>query len=171
MCPQFTLTHSGAIWSIAAVFVCCAALRLARFNVEMDSDDDHTVFAGLPTPAAAATIGSFALLSYFLRNEVAVVTHENFVNYDWWMQRTLPFFAIIIALLMVSRIPYPHPLTQFVRGQKSFAHLVAIVFALMVIQLMLYMIPLFCVLFVLIPPVRYAWNHLWHRRTRRESLF
>jgi CDP-diacylglycerol---serine O-phosphatidyltransferase len=171
MCPQFTLTHNGAIWSIAAVFVCCAALRLARFNVEMDADDDHTQFAGLPTPAAAATIGSFALLSYFLRNEVAVVTHENFVNYDWWMQRTLPFFAMVIAILMVSRIPYPHPLTQFVRGQKSFAQLVAIVFALMVIQLMLYMIPLFCVLFVLIPPVRYAWNHLWHRRTRRESLF
>ena len=133
MCPQFTNLHSEAIWCIAAVFACCAALRLARFNVETDSDDDHTTFAGLPTPAAAATIASFAILSYSLRNEVAVVTHENFVDYDWWMQRTLPFFAIVIAILMVSRIPYPHPLTQFVRGQRVFAQLVAIVFALMVI--------------------------------------
>ena len=48
MCPQFTSLHSEAIWSIAAVFACCAALRLARFNVEMDNDDDHTMFAGLP---------------------------------------------------------------------------------------------------------------------------
>jgi CDP-diacylglycerol---serine O-phosphatidyltransferase len=171
MCPQFTNLHNGAIWTIAAVFVCCAALRLARFNVETDSEDDHTAFAGLPTPAAAATIGSFALLSYFLRNEAAVFTHANFMKYDFWMQRTLPFFAIVIALLMVSRIPYPHPLTQFVRGQKSFAHLVAVVFALMVILLLRYAIPLVCVIFVLTPPVRYAWERVWHRRSRRESLF
>src|SRR4051812_30181306 len=45
MCPQFTNLHSEAIWSIAAVFACCAALRLARFNVETDSDDEHTTFA------------------------------------------------------------------------------------------------------------------------------
>ena len=171
MCPNFTITHNGAIWSIAAVFVCCAALRLARFNVESDSDDDHSMFAGLPTPAAAATIGSFALLSYFLRNEGNVLTHANFKIYDSWMQRTLPFIAILIALLMVSRVPYPHPLTQIIRGQKSFAHLVAVVFALLVIQLMMYMIPLFCLLFVLIPPVRYAWSHFWHRRARTETLF
>jgi CDP-diacylglycerol--serine O-phosphatidyltransferase len=172
MCPQFTNLHSEAIWSIAAVFACCAALRLARFNVETDSDDEHTTFAGLPTPAAAATIGSFAMLSYFLRNEAAVVTHEKFVVYDLWMQRILPFFAIAIAILMVSRIPYPHPLTQFLRGQRSFAQLVAIVFALMAILIVRnYAIPLLCVLFVVWPPVRYAWELAWHRRTRPESLF
>jgi CDP-diacylglycerol---serine O-phosphatidyltransferase len=171
MCPQFTSLHNDAIWSIAAVFVCCAALRLARFNVEIDSDDDHTMFAGLPTPAAAATIGSFALLSYYLRNEASLVTHENFNDYDWWMQRTVPFLAIVIAVLMVSRIPYPHPLTQFVRGQKSFAHLVAIVFALMVILIVWFAIPLLCLLFVLAPPARYFWDLARHRRTRPESLF
>ena len=72
MCPQFTSLHSEAIWSIAALFACCAALRLARFNVETDDDDDHTSFAGLPTPAAAAAIASFAILSYTLRNEVNI---------------------------------------------------------------------------------------------------
>jgi CDP-diacylglycerol---serine O-phosphatidyltransferase len=171
MCPQFTNLHNGAIWTFAAVYVCCAALRLARFNVETDSEDDHTAFAGLPTPAAAATIGSFALLSYYLRNEAADVAHANFMTYDFWMQRTLPFFALVIALLMVSRIPYPHPLTQFVRGQKSFAHLVAVVFAAMVILVLWYFIPLLCVIFVLTPPLRYAWERIWHRRTRPESLF
>ena len=172
MCPQFTNLHSEAIWSIAALFACCAALRLARFNVESDSDDDHTSFAGLPTPAAAAAIASFAILSYSLRNEVAVVTHENFDLYDRWMQRLLPLFAIVISVLMVSRIPYPHPLTQFVRGHRSFAQLVAIVFALMAILIVRnYAIPLLCVLFVVVPPVRFAWDHLWHRRTRQEPLF
>jgi CDP-diacylglycerol--serine O-phosphatidyltransferase len=172
MCPQFTNLHSEGIWSIAAVFACCAALRLARFNVETDTDDEHTMFAGLPTPAAAATIASFAILSYSLRNEVAVVTHENFERYDYWMQRILPLFAIVIAVLMVSRIPYPHPLTQFLRGQRSFAQVVAIVFSLVAILIVRnYAVPLLCVLFVCASPVRYAWSLLWHRRAREESLF
>jgi CDP-diacylglycerol--serine O-phosphatidyltransferase len=172
MCPQFTSLHSEAIWCIAAVFACCAALRLARFNVESDNDDDHSMFAGLPTPAAAAAIASFAILSYSLRNEVAVFTHENFASYDRWMQRLLPMFAVVISVLMVSRIPYPHPLTQFLRGQRSFAQLVAIVFSLMALLISWrYAIPLLCVLFVIIPPLRFAWHMAWHRGRQEESLF
>lgn len=172
MCPEFTYSHSDAIWSVAAVFACCAALRLARFNVETDSDDEHAIFAGLPTPAAAATIASFAVLSYSLRNEAAVLTHANFVVYDQWMQRLLPLFAVFISILMVSRLPYPHPLTQFVRGQRSFAQLIAIVFSLMVILIVWqYAIPLLCVAFVCWPPSRYTWELVWHRRHREEPLF
>jgi CDP-diacylglycerol--serine O-phosphatidyltransferase len=172
MCPQFTILHGEEIWSIAALFACCAALRLARFNVEVDSDDDHLAFAGLPTPAAAATIASFAILSYSLRNEVAVLTHENFVVYDAWMQRLLPFCAIAIAILMVSRVPYPHPLSQLVRGQSSFAHLVGVVLAILAMLIVGgYAVPLLCMLFVIIPPVRFAWNVIRHRRTSKEPLF
>jgi CDP-diacylglycerol--serine O-phosphatidyltransferase len=172
MCPQFTILHGEEIWSIAALFACCAALRLARYNVEIDSDDDHLAFAGLPTPAAAATIASFAILSYSLRNEVAVVTHENFDLYDGWMQRLLPFFAIAIAILMVSRIPYPHPLSQLVRGQSSFAHLVGIVLAIVAMLIVGgYAVPLLCVLFVLMPPLRFVWEIVRHRRTSKEPLF
>lgn len=172
MCPQFTSLHSEAVWTIAALFVCCAALRLARFNVETDDHDDHMAFAGLPTPAAAAAIASFAILSYTLRNEVNIELHAKFPLYDWWMQRLLPFFAILIAILMVSRIPYPHPLTQFLRGHHSFAHIVAIVFALVAILIVRgYAVPLLCVLFVVIPPLRYAWEVYQNRRTRDEPLF
>ncbi len=172
MCPEFTYWHRDAIWSVAAVFACCAALRLARFNVETDSDDEHATFAGLPTPAAAATIGSFAILSYSLRNESAVAFHEQFVQYDSWMQRIVPLLAIVISVLMVSRIPYPHPLTQFVRGQRTFAQLIAIVFSLMVILIVRnYAIPLLCVMFVCWPPVKYAWVHIWQRRASEETLF
>lgn len=172
MCPQFTSLHSEAIWSIAALFVCCAALRLARFNVESDDEDDHTMFAGLPTPAAAAVIASFGILSYRLRNEVTVVIHESFTKYDWWMQRLLPIFAIFIAVLMVSRIPYPHPLTQFLRGHRSFAHLVGIVFTVMAVLIVKeYAVPLLAVMFVCTPPVRFAWDLARHRRTQEEPLF
>lgn len=172
MCPQFTIVHGKEIWSIAALFVCCAAMRLARFNVESDEDDDHSSFTGLPTPAAAAVIASFALLSYALRNEQNLLIHENFPIYDWWMQRLLPMFSVVIALLMVSRIPYPHPLTQLLRGQSSFAHLVSIVFAVLAVLIVhSYAIPLLCVLFVLVPLARFAWESVRHRRATKEPLF
>jgi CDP-diacylglycerol--serine O-phosphatidyltransferase len=169
MCPQFTNLHSEGVWSIAALFVCCAALRLARFNVETDEEDDHTTFAGLPTPAAAAVIAGFAILSYRLRNEIH---HESYAGYDWWMQRLLPMFSVVIALLMVSRIRYPHPLTQFVRGHRSFAHIVGIVFGVMALSIFpAYAIPILCIVFVGGPPVRYGWEVIRHRKAKEEPLF
>ena len=55
----------------------------------------------------------------------------NFTTYDWWMQRLLPPFAVVIALLMVSRIPYPHSSPNCSAGKRTFAHIVAIVFVVM----------------------------------------
>jgi len=167
MCPQFTSVHREAIWTIAALFACCAALRLARFNVETDETDDHGVFAGLPTPAAAAVIASFAILSYTLRSEIY---HEYFAGYDWWLQRLLPIFAILLALLMVSRIPYPHVVTQLLRGQRSFAHVVAIVFTLMaLLTVRWYAIPILCFFYAVIPPLRLAWSLMRRSRDRRRA--
>ena len=40
MCPQFTYVHDQAVWIIAATYAACAALRLARFNVETTDDDE-----------------------------------------------------------------------------------------------------------------------------------
>ena len=155
MCPQFTSVHSEAVWTIAALFACCAALRLARFNVETDEDDDHGVFAGLPSPAAAAVIASWAMFSYTLRKEI---NYDNFAGYDWWLQRMLPPFAMLIALLMVSRIPYPHIITQLLKGKRSFSHLVVIVFTLMaLLTVRWYAIPILCCLYAAVPAVRYVW--------------
>lgn len=61
MCPRFTFVHDQAVWVIAAAFAACAALRLARFNVESSDDDDHLYFSGLPSPGAAAVVAGFAI--------------------------------------------------------------------------------------------------------------
>jgi CDP-diacylglycerol--serine O-phosphatidyltransferase len=168
MCPQFTELHREAIWCIAALYACCAAMRLARFNVETDEGDDHAMFEGLPSPAAAAVIASFALLTYTLRNEI---NYTVFQNFDWWLQRILPLAALAIALLMVSRIPYPHIITQLVRGQKTFPQLVAIVFVLMaLLAVRWYAVPVACTLYALAPPAAYAWRWGWRRRRRRLAL-
>jgi CDP-diacylglycerol--serine O-phosphatidyltransferase len=164
MCPQFTQVHSMAIWTIAAFYACCAAMRLARFNVETDDEDDHSSFEGLPSPAAASVIASFAIFSYKVRNESNYVDFEGF---DWWLQRLMPLVALAIALLMVSRIRYPHLVTHLIRGQKSFPQLVAMVFVIMaVLTVGEYAIPALCGLYALTPPAVHGWRWSWRRRHR-----
>ncbi|NOR85037.1 CDP-diacylglycerol--serine O-phosphatidyltransferase [archaeon] len=70
---------------VAILIVICGVYRLARFNVVKK----QKTFTGLPIPAMAAIVSSF------------VLTENVFST----MQITSIF--VIVALLMVSKIPYP----------------------------------------------------------------
>lgn len=170
MCPGFTYRHNEFVWIIAASFAACAALRLARFNVENDESDDHMHFSGLPSPAAAAGIAGFAILFYTLRREDTTLTYA--AQIDAALQIILPLFAVALALLMVSRIPYPHLVNQLLRGQRSFGHIVCILFALVAIMVIRgYAVPLLCVAFALAGPVKYVWQEYVQRKPHNEPLF
>ncbi|OUS29914.1 CDP-diacylglycerol--serine O-phosphatidyltransferase [Gammaproteobacteria bacterium 45_16_T64] len=53
---SWSLSHLGKVgWMIGFIYMACAALRLARFNVQMDTADKR-YFIGLPSPAAAAVV-------------------------------------------------------------------------------------------------------------------
>jgi CDP-diacylglycerol--serine O-phosphatidyltransferase len=172
MVPQFTYWHTGAIWIIAVVFPACAAMRLARFNVETGEEDDHLHFSGLPSPAAAASIASFAILFYTTRIESQNTGKEWLGDVDLFVQHALPFFAILVALLMVSRIPYPHVVNQLFRGQRSFGHMVGLVFALLAVMVIRgYAVPILCVLFVAVPPIRFLWQRAHQHSAETEPLF
>ncbi|HYO26036.1 MAG TPA: phosphatidylcholine/phosphatidylserine synthase [Lacipirellulaceae bacterium] len=165
MCPQFAEEWGEAIWCIAALFACCAAMRLARFNVETDEGDDHAWFEGLPSPAAASIVASCAILCYRIRSEAQL----QFEHFDWWLQRTLPPLALAAALLMVSRIAYPHAVTHTLRGKKSFPQFVGIVFALMAVwAVRWYAVPAISAAYALGPPAFHAWQ--WNGRRRQTAL-
>jgi CDP-diacylglycerol--serine O-phosphatidyltransferase len=169
MCPSFTFSHNE-VWIIAASYAACAALRLARFNVENSADDDHMQFNGLPSPAAAASIAGFALLFYELRRQGNLFIYAS--ELDNAVQTALPFFALLVALLMVSRIPYPHVVNQVFRGQRSFGHVVALLFAAVAIMsIHAYAVPLLGVLFVFWGPGRYLVHRALHRRDAEEPIF
>ena len=57
------LRYMGA-WGLSIIFlyVVCAAIRLARFNVQSQVEE-KTSFMGLPSPAAAGILTSYVLLS------------------------------------------------------------------------------------------------------------
>lgn len=169
MCPSVTHVHRE-VWIVAAAFASCAAIRLARFNVETGEDDDHLSFNGLPSPAAAASIASFAILFYSLRREGNDFLYAEEV--DRVLQIVLPFFASLVSVLMVSRIPYPHVVNQVFRGQRSVGHVVSLVFALVAVMVIRsWSVPLLCALFVLSGPIRYGWQELIQRRPHEDPLF
>jgi len=170
MCPNFTYLHREAVWVIAAAFAACAALRLARFNVETTEDDDHLTFNGLPSPAGAAAIASFAILFNTLRKEDTTLAYA--AEIDLALQTILPFFGVLVALLMVSRIPYPHVVNQALRGDRSFGHVVALLFTLVVVMVIRgYAVPIVCVAFALSGPVRYVWQEFVQRKPHEDPLF
>jgi len=171
MCPRFAFLHPKAVWVIAASFAVCAALRLARFNVETSDEDDHLHFSGLPSPAAAGSIAGFAIIFYTLltKEEPAPARAEGLYVV---LQSVLPFFAVLVGLLMVSRIPYPHIVNQVFRGEKSFSHIVKLVFALVALMVIHgYAVPLVFCAFVLGSPIRFAWERVVQRRHREEPVF
>lgn len=101
-------------WGAAFLFVICGALRLARYNVQMGSEESKA-FVGLPIPAAGTVIASLVL----------------FYNEIWgsmggrhYMLLFLPF---LLAALMVSTIRF-HGLKEIdFKSRKPFWLLVAIV--------------------------------------------
>ncbi len=171
MCPLAEVDHSRRVWIIATTFVACAAMRLARFNVETSDDtEDHLNFSGLPSPAAAASIASFAIMFYTLRKPDNALPYA--VSIDVALQTILPYFAAFVAIAMVTRVPYPHVVNQVLRGQRSFGHVVGVVFALVAIMVIKgYAVPIICCSFVFYGPVRFAWAKIMHRRQQEEPLF
>lgn len=156
--------HDRLLWVIAALFMVCVVLRLARFNVETPADDSHAWFSGLPSPAAAATVASFAIVApnasslmlpetarYWIPSEASVISV---------IRNALPLIALVLAGLMVSRIRYPHVINQMLRGRRTFHQLAQTVFVIAaVIALGELAAPLILCIFVAGSPLR----ALWHR--------
>jgi CDP-diacylglycerol--serine O-phosphatidyltransferase len=170
MCPRFTFSHHDTVWIIAASFAACAAIRLARFNVETGEEDDHLHFSGLPSPAAGAAIAGFGILFYELRREGTQLKYAG--DIDRAIETALPIFAVFVAAMMVSRIPYPHVVNQMFRGQRSFGHLVGLIFAIVAVMIIRgYSVPIICCAFVLDSPIRFVWKRLYHRRETQDPVF
>lgn len=91
-------------WFLGFIYLLCAAIRLARFNVithpllHKPGTRSNKDFVGLPVPAAAGTVAALVL---FLLNLAA---HERELQ-RWAL--VLPVLMLLIAILMVSTVRYP----------------------------------------------------------------
>jgi len=113
------------VWLAAATYISCAAIRLARFNVENEEDESaHMSFIGLPTPAAAGVIVSLVIFHQRTIPELSAENTQLYLICQNAIVYTLPFLVLAVAVLMVSRVRYPHIVNLYIKGKKPFAHLI-----------------------------------------------
>lgn len=164
--------HIRLLWAIGTLFTLCTVLRLARFNVSTDQLDSHTSFCGLPSPAAAGTIASFAIAMPALRglttDESMPATTQRVAEQSIAVVMILmPVLTFFLASLMVSRVTYPHVFNQFFRGHRTFFHLVQLIFALAAILTVHELaLPLIFCFFVFGRPTSRLWQKLTGRSTK-----
>lgn len=108
-------------WLVAFLYFACGALRLARFNVQIDNVEKN-FFQGLPIPSAAYMIAT------------AVIFHD-FLFDGLLPQRSLLVLVMVtvLALLMVSTIRYRSFKTVDFQSRRPFFSLVLVVGAIFVI--------------------------------------
>jgi CDP-diacylglycerol---serine O-phosphatidyltransferase len=127
-------------WIAAFVYVSCAALRLARFNVNT-AVVDKRYFQGLPSPAAAALVMGFIWLmtdlgitgqdtlvvlgfmeikvrwlmfALALYSGLTMVTNVPFYSFkDLNMKRSVPFAVIVLIALGIAVINIDPPTVLF----------------------------------------------------------
>ena len=116
------LTGLGKVGIAAAfVYASCAALRLARFNVQ-SSVNSGKFFIGLPSPAAAALIAGFVWSAYSLQP-------------SWFISVFTALLTAVAGWLMVSNFKYPSFKQIDLRGKVPFVVILSIVMSFVVITI------------------------------------
>ena len=83
-------------WAIALIYSVCCVLRLARFNLTKNENDQewkNNFFEGVPSPAGGLLI--LTPLIYELSD----------FSFNFSVKNFTPFLTILIALLLVSKVP------------------------------------------------------------------
>jgi CDP-diacylglycerol--serine O-phosphatidyltransferase len=116
-------------WFAAFVYCACAALRLARFNVNTTVVDKR-YFQGLPSPAAAALVGGFVWVATELGYSghglawpafainlyagLTMVTNVPFYSFkDVSMKKSVPFVVIVMIAVLIAVINIDPPTVMF----------------------------------------------------------
>lgn len=131
---QWALQDLGRLgWIPDFVYIAGAALRLARFNVNIGVVDKR-FFQGLPSPAAAAIVMSFiwvmddagfkgvsridwiewSAFGITLYAGLSMVTNAPFYSFKvWGGRRTVPFAVLIVVMLTIALVALDPPRVLF----------------------------------------------------------
>ncbi|MGB3623648.1 CDP-diacylglycerol--serine O-phosphatidyltransferase [Ketobacter sp. MCCC 1A13808] len=124
VCYSWSLSTLGKFgWMIAFVYAACAALRLARFNVQIDTADKR-YFTGLPSPAAAGVVAGIV---WFGTNQQVDVA-------DSTISFLVAAFTAFSAVMMVSNVKYNSFKQLDFKGRVPFIAILAVVLVLAVIS-------------------------------------
>lgn len=116
-------------WTMSSLFLVCAALRLARFNTDTEDDEGaHEYFQGLPSPAAAGMIAVMVILHRDLVDTYGMEMHPI-------IPTMLPLVALVLAALMISKIPYLHVAIWLFRDHRPAQFFSLLIFVIVFVLL------------------------------------
>ena len=107
-------------WMVAAIYLVCGGIRLARFNIlaQMPGKKTSGEFVGFPIPSAAGMVVSVTMLIMSLREHEKTMGAWRFV---------LPALMLILSWMMVSNVRFPTFKTVEWTLQKSVAAFATVV--------------------------------------------
>jgi CDP-diacylglycerol--serine O-phosphatidyltransferase len=157
--PAFLIHQWGLVplsrrgWLIAFLYVACAAMRLARFNIQRNVVDKR-YFAGLSSPAAAAVLTCTAFA--FPERPGAL-----------WVSAVVAAMVAAVALLMVSRLRYRSFKDIDLKRPRSYLSVLLLALAGVLIGIAdpQYALLALALAYALSGPLAYLWGLL--RRGRR----
>jgi CDP-diacylglycerol--serine O-phosphatidyltransferase len=146
-------------WLAAFLYVVCGALRLARFNVQINTVESKR-FVGLPIPAAASILASCVLLFYYLGGSGTV------------KKVSVLLLIYILAFLMISNFRYFSFKDPELFKRQPFAFLVLAIVAIIVIvsKPEIFIFTLF-VAYMLSGPLTYLMRLMrWRKKPKEETV-
>jgi CDP-diacylglycerol--serine O-phosphatidyltransferase len=136
-------------WAASFIYMSCAAMRLARFNVQLGSVDPR-YFVGLQSPMAAALVGFIPWVSF--RHGVEVTS---FVAYGMMV------ITLLAGMLMISNYKYHSFKEVYVKGTVPYLAFVAVVILLVVIaQEPPEVLLTLCIIYVASGPLGALWRRI-----------
>ncbi len=132
ICFSWALSTLGTLgWTAAFFYVACAALRLARFNMQLGTVNKR-IFVGLASPAAAGLvvfmiwvcdeyaiqptlpIAVLAAIVTMLAGLLMVLNIHYYSFKDMDFRNRVPFFVILMVILLFVVISWDPPVVLFV---------------------------------------------------------
>jgi CDP-diacylglycerol--serine O-phosphatidyltransferase len=143
-------------WLVAFLFVVCAAMRLARFNLQVGTAD-RRFFAGLPTPSAAGVLACVVF--------AAPVPQET-----RWLSVLVILLVAALGMLMISRLRY-YAFKDFdLRNRRSYIHVLPLAGVLVAIAIYPKgTLLLVSTAYLLSAPTFYVWSLVRRMRSRRDD--
>ncbi len=155
-----------ACWIIALVYLCCGALRLARFNTAAANHEKRPTnhsdknFTGFPIPAAAGLIASITLFLLWLAEGEHQLGKWKFV---------LPPLLVFLSFMMFSRFQYPSFRAINWKTKKSIPRFLIIFLILIFTGLYYQWMPAVLFLAYLLYGFLRPWlSHEWRREIEEE---
>ena len=155
----------GIGWFASFVYLACAALRLARFNVQIGSVDKR-YFVGLPSPTAAAIVAGAVWAGEVGIKKIATAFGADLSYTGHDLTGLMVIITLYAGLMMVSNFLFYSFKTLEIKKVRFTALIIVVIYAGMLISSPPIVLFLTAFIYGLSAPIQY----IYRRQTRKKRM-